>query len=158
MGCNAGVRTNNVAFPPPANRASEDNIVPSLLNDCVEFRITEEQTNKRAVVLTTDQVNGRSNKIAELSSHSAMGVSRPNCGLVNFSQYVSKNLQLASYRTMARNYPRAPRQTSAGKSSRRLCARDRLRSMSFWASTTKRRWEVWWRQSTEHRATHRPFV
>ena len=46
------------------------------------------------VALSTDQVNARSNKIAELSSHSAMGVSRPNCGLVNFSRYVSKNLQL----------------------------------------------------------------
>mmetsp|Transcript_36217 Transcript_36217/g.87415 ORF Transcript_36217/g.87415 Transcript_36217/m.87415 type:complete len:201 (+) Transcript_36217:128-730(+) len=54
------------------------------------------------VVLATDQVNARSilmyqqnlDKIAELSSHSAMGVSGPNCDLVNFSEYVSKNLQL----------------------------------------------------------------
>lgn len=46
------------------------------------------------VVLATDQVNARSilmyqqnlDKIAELSSHSAMGVSGPNCDLVNFSE------------------------------------------------------------------------
>lgn len=54
------------------------------------------------VILATDQVNARSilmyqqnlDKIAELSSHSAMGVSGPNCDLVNFSEYVSKNLKL----------------------------------------------------------------
>eukprot|EP00804_Cyclotella_cryptica_P022855 CCRYP_005047-RA/>CCRYP_005047-RA protein AED:0.45 eAED:0.45 QI:145/1/1/1/1/1/3/110/202 len=54
------------------------------------------------VVLATDQVNARSilmyqqnlDKIAELSSHSAMGVSGPNCDLVNFSEYISKNLKL----------------------------------------------------------------
>jgi len=54
------------------------------------------------VILATDQVNARSilmyqqnlDKIAELSSHSAMGVSGPNCDLVNFSEYVSKNLAL----------------------------------------------------------------
>lgn len=33
-------------------------------------------------------------KIAELSSHSAMGVSGPNADLVSFSEYVSKNLKL----------------------------------------------------------------
>ncbi len=33
-------------------------------------------------------------KIAELTSHSAMGVSGPNCDLVNFSEYISKNLKL----------------------------------------------------------------
>ena len=57
MGCNAGVRTNNVAFPPPANRASEDNIVPSLLNDCVEFRITEEVRRTSHIVSAAH--NGR---------------------------------------------------------------------------------------------------
>ena len=49
---------------------------------------------KQQVVLATDQVNARSilmyqqnlDKIAELSSHSAMGVSGPNCDLVNFSE------------------------------------------------------------------------
>mmetsp|Transcript_4798 Transcript_4798/g.8629 ORF Transcript_4798/g.8629 Transcript_4798/m.8629 type:complete len:203 (-) Transcript_4798:279-887(-) len=54
------------------------------------------------VVIATDQVNARSilmyqqnlDKIAELSSHSAMGVSGPNCDLVRFSEYVSKNLKL----------------------------------------------------------------
>lgn len=54
------------------------------------------------MVLATDQVNARSilmyqqnlDKIAELSSHSAMGVSGPNCDLVNFSEYISKNLKL----------------------------------------------------------------
>lgn len=54
------------------------------------------------VILATDQVNARSiltyqhnlDKIAELSSHSAMGVSGPNCDLVRFSEYVSKNIEL----------------------------------------------------------------
>jgi 20S proteasome subunit beta 4 len=54
------------------------------------------------VILATDQINARSilmyqrnlDKIAELSSHSAMGVSGPNCDLVNFSEYISKNLKL----------------------------------------------------------------
>mmetsp|Transcript_33083 Transcript_33083/g.56344 ORF Transcript_33083/g.56344 Transcript_33083/m.56344 type:complete len:203 (-) Transcript_33083:106-714(-) len=54
------------------------------------------------VILATDQVNARSilmyqqnlDKIAELSSHSAMGVSGPNCDLVSFSEYISKNLAL----------------------------------------------------------------
>lgn len=57
---------------------------------------------KGGVVIATDQVNARSilmyqqnlDKIAELSSHSAMGVSGPNCDLVNFSEYISKNLAL----------------------------------------------------------------
>lgn len=59
-------------------------------------------THTHTVVLATDQVNARSilmyqqnlDKIAELSSHSAMGVSGPNCDLVNFSEYISKNLAL----------------------------------------------------------------
>mmetsp|Transcript_41118 Transcript_41118/g.74142 ORF Transcript_41118/g.74142 Transcript_41118/m.74142 type:complete len:203 (-) Transcript_41118:160-768(-) len=54
------------------------------------------------VVIATDQVNARSilmyqqnlDKIAELSSHSAMGVSGPNADLVRFSEYVSKNIKL----------------------------------------------------------------
>ncbi|KAL7541413.1 hypothetical protein ACHAXR_010890 [Thalassiosira sp. AJA248-18] len=54
------------------------------------------------VVIATDQVNARSilmyqqnlDKIAELSSHSAMGVSGPNCDLVRFSEYISKNISL----------------------------------------------------------------
>lgn len=58
--------------------------------------------NTHTVVLATDQVNARSilmyqqnlDKIAQLSSHSAMGVSGPNCDLVNFSEYISKNLAL----------------------------------------------------------------
>jgi 20S proteasome alpha/beta subunit len=37
-------------------------------------------------------------KIAELTSHSAMAVSGPNCDLVNFTEYVTKNLQLYELR------------------------------------------------------------
>jgi 20S proteasome alpha/beta subunit len=33
-------------------------------------------------------------KIKELTSHSAMGVSGPNCDLINFTEYIAKNLQL----------------------------------------------------------------
>merc|ERR1712232_137520 len=32
--------------------------------------------------------------MGELTSHSAMGVSGPNCDLVNFSEYIAKNLAL----------------------------------------------------------------
>lgn len=54
------------------------------------------------VVLAADQANARSilvyqmnlDKIKELTSHSAMGVSGPNCDLVNFTEYIAKNLQL----------------------------------------------------------------
>ncbi|CAJ1895164.1 unnamed protein product [Cylindrotheca closterium] len=54
------------------------------------------------VVIAADQSNGRSiltyqtnlDKIAKLSSHSMMGVSGPNCDLVNFTQYVAKNINL----------------------------------------------------------------
>ena len=54
------------------------------------------------VVIACDQSNARSvltyqkniDKIAPLSSHSAMGVSGPNCDFTNFSEYVAKNIQL----------------------------------------------------------------
>ena len=54
------------------------------------------------VVLAADQVNARSiltyqsnlDKITHLSSHSAMGISGPNSDLVNFSEFISKNLAL----------------------------------------------------------------
>mmetsp|Transcript_15148 Transcript_15148/g.19207 ORF Transcript_15148/g.19207 Transcript_15148/m.19207 type:complete len:202 (-) Transcript_15148:40-645(-) len=54
------------------------------------------------VILASDQTNARSiltyqtnlDKITELSSHSAMGISGPNADLVNFSEYISKNLAL----------------------------------------------------------------
>lgn len=47
-----------------------------------------------SVIIAADQSNGRSiltyqtnlDKIAKLSSHSMMGVSGPNCDLVNFTQ------------------------------------------------------------------------
>jgi hypothetical protein len=50
-----------------------------------------------AVILAADQSNARSillyqtnlDKIKKLSSHSAMGVSGPNCDSVNFTEYVS---------------------------------------------------------------------
>lgn len=54
------------------------------------------------VVLAADQGNARSillyqknlDKIRVLSSHSAVGVSGPNCDSVNFTEYISKNLKL----------------------------------------------------------------
>jgi 20S proteasome subunit beta 4 len=54
------------------------------------------------VVLAADQINARSiltyqsnlDKVVQLSSHSAMGVAGPNSDLVNFSEYISKNLAL----------------------------------------------------------------
>uniref|UniRef100_A0A7S3Q3G3 Proteasome subunit beta n=1 Tax=Chaetoceros debilis TaxID=122233 RepID=A0A7S3Q3G3_9STRA len=54
------------------------------------------------VILAADQSNARSiltyqsnlDKITQLSSHSALGVSGPNSDLVNFSEYVSKNFAL----------------------------------------------------------------
>lgn len=54
------------------------------------------------VILAADMTNARSilvyqtnlDKIAQLSSHSAMGCAGPNSDLVNFTQYISKNLKL----------------------------------------------------------------
>jgi len=54
------------------------------------------------VIIAADQMNARSiltylsnlDKVTELSSHSAMGVSGPNSDLVNFSEYISKNIEL----------------------------------------------------------------
>mmetsp|Transcript_115450 Transcript_115450/g.172487 ORF Transcript_115450/g.172487 Transcript_115450/m.172487 type:complete len:201 (+) Transcript_115450:81-683(+) len=54
------------------------------------------------VIIAADQSNSRSiltyqknlDKIKKLSSHSMMGVSGPNCDLVNFTEYVSKNINL----------------------------------------------------------------
>mmetsp|Transcript_22597 Transcript_22597/g.66877 ORF Transcript_22597/g.66877 Transcript_22597/m.66877 type:complete len:202 (-) Transcript_22597:139-744(-) len=54
------------------------------------------------VVLAADQSNARSilvyqtnlDKIKELSSHSAMGVAGPNADVVNFTEYIAKNLKL----------------------------------------------------------------
>lgn len=59
------------------------------------------------VILAADQTNAaygvlvyQSNldKIAELTSHSAMAVSGPNSDLVNFTEYIQKNLQLYELR------------------------------------------------------------
>jgi 20S proteasome alpha/beta subunit len=55
-----------------------------------------------AVILAADQSNARSiityqhnlDKIKELTTHSAMGVAGPNCDLVNFTEYIAKNLKL----------------------------------------------------------------
>jgi 20S proteasome subunit beta 4 len=63
--------------------------------------------NARTVILAADQTNAafgvliyqtNLDKIASLTSHSAMAVSGPNCDVVNFTQYVEKNLQLYSLR------------------------------------------------------------
>uniref|UniRef100_A0A7S2VZY0 Proteasome subunit beta n=1 Tax=Eucampia antarctica TaxID=49252 RepID=A0A7S2VZY0_9STRA len=54
------------------------------------------------VVIAADQTNARSivtyqsnlDKVAELSSHSLMGVSGPNADLVNFTEFIGKNISL----------------------------------------------------------------
>jgi 20S proteasome alpha/beta subunit len=54
------------------------------------------------VILATDQSNAHSilvyqdnlDKISSLTDHSAMAVAGPNCDLINFTEYVAKNLQL----------------------------------------------------------------
>jgi 20S proteasome subunit beta 4 len=55
------------------------------------------------VILAADQTNAafgvlvyqtNLDKIVELTSHSAMAVSGPNCDMVNFQDYIQKNLQL----------------------------------------------------------------
>lgn len=54
------------------------------------------------VVVASDQINARSilmyqtnlDKVVKLTSHSVMGVSGPNCDMVNFTEYVSKNFKL----------------------------------------------------------------
>lgn len=57
---------------------------------------------KHTVVIAADQGNARSilmyqrnlDKVVPLSSHSALGVSGPNADLVNFSEYIQKNIAL----------------------------------------------------------------
>lgn len=57
---------------------------------------------KDGVIIAADQQNARSilvyqhnlDKVTQLTSHSAMGLSGPNADMVNFSDYVSKNLTL----------------------------------------------------------------
>jgi hypothetical protein len=54
------------------------------------------------VILAADQTNARSillyqtnlDKVKQLSSHSAMGVSGPNCDSVNFTEYVLSHVCL----------------------------------------------------------------
>jgi len=54
------------------------------------------------VVVASDQINARSilmyqtnlDKVAQLTSHSVMGVSGPNCDMVNFSEFIAKNFKL----------------------------------------------------------------
>lgn len=54
------------------------------------------------VILAADQSNARSillyqtniDKIAELTTHSAMAVAGPNCDLSNFTEFIHKNFQL----------------------------------------------------------------
>lgn len=53
-------------------------------------------------MVASDQINARSilmyqknlDKVFELTSHSIMGVSGPNCDMVNFTEYISKNFKL----------------------------------------------------------------
>jgi 20S proteasome subunit beta 4 len=61
--------------------------------------------NIKIVILAADQSNARSiityqsnlDKIKSLTSHSAMGVAGPNCDLVNFTEYIAKNLALYEF-------------------------------------------------------------
>lgn len=60
---------------------------------------------KGGVVVASDQINARSilmyqtnlDKVVELTSHSVLGVSGPNCDQVNFTEYVAKNFKLLQY-------------------------------------------------------------
>jgi 20S proteasome subunit beta 4 len=55
-----------------------------------------------AVILASDQSNAHSilvyqdnlDKITALTSHSAVAVAGPNCDLVNFTEYIAKNIKL----------------------------------------------------------------
>mmetsp|Transcript_14683 Transcript_14683/g.21666 ORF Transcript_14683/g.21666 Transcript_14683/m.21666 type:complete len:202 (-) Transcript_14683:114-719(-) len=57
---------------------------------------------KDGCVIAADQTNARSvlayqhnlDKVTELGKHTAMGVSGPNADMVNFSEYISKNMAL----------------------------------------------------------------
>jgi 20S proteasome subunit beta 4 len=61
----------------------------------------------RAVILAADQTNSaygvlvlqtNLDKIAKITSHSAMAVSGPNCDLVNFTDFIQRNLDLYELR------------------------------------------------------------
>ncbi|GKY91304.1 hypothetical protein MPSEU_000102800 [Mayamaea pseudoterrestris] len=49
-----------------------------------------DQSNARSILLYQTNID----KIKELTSHTMMGVSGPNCDLVNFTEYIEKNLNL----------------------------------------------------------------
>jgi 20S proteasome subunit beta 4 len=57
------------------------------------------------VVLAADQSNSRSiltyqsnlDKVKNLTSHSAMAVAGPNCDVVNFTEYIAKNMALYEF-------------------------------------------------------------
>jgi len=59
-------------------------------------------TYNDGVIIAADQSNGRSiltyqknlDKVAKLTDYSMMGVSGPNCDLVNFTEYIAKNINL----------------------------------------------------------------
>mmetsp|Transcript_16558 Transcript_16558/g.18521 ORF Transcript_16558/g.18521 Transcript_16558/m.18521 type:complete len:204 (-) Transcript_16558:212-823(-) len=59
-------------------------------------------TYNDGVIIAADQSNGRSiltyqknlDKVTKLTDYSMMGVSGPNCDLVNFTEYVAKNINL----------------------------------------------------------------
>jgi 20S proteasome alpha/beta subunit len=54
-------------------------------------------TRQPSVIIASDQSNARSilvyqknlDKVKQLTSHSAMGVSGPNCDMINFTEYVA---------------------------------------------------------------------
>ena len=52
--------------------------------------IAADQTNAYSIITYQSNLG----KVAELSSHSLMGVSGPNADLVNFTEYVEKNIAL----------------------------------------------------------------
>lgn len=52
--------------------------------------LAADQSNARSILVYQDNID----KIAALTSHSAMAVAGPNCDLVNFTEYISKNIRL----------------------------------------------------------------
>jgi 20S proteasome subunit beta 4 len=52
--------------------------------------LAADQSNARSILLYQTNLD----KVKELTSHSAMGVSGPNCDMVNFCEFVAKNIKL----------------------------------------------------------------
>lgn len=76
--CRAGIATDVLGNEPRLTRCFSFSVLPFTVI------IAADQSNARSILIYQTNID----KIKELTSHSMMGVSGPNCDLVNFTEYV----------------------------------------------------------------------